>query len=320
MRSRSYELPPRNVEFGILASNPTEAHAVLEFLGCHALSCNSNQDSIQKDSSTTGIAGQPPARRPRLPWKVQCVVMVPNDDRTTEHTITTKQTTSSTLLQSTTNHQPSSGTLPFRSLPRLWQPDDMVRDVLAPLLQHQLTIKTLSPSPSVVEIWDVGAGAGRDACYLAETLYATMSCTNNDNNDINGHATTIKEPPFCVVAWDQRYRKETEDECTHFFARRNVTHITDVRHVQVHDTHDGLPEPFRSLLHHHDKTATVSSPMTLPVVCLYSVRFYNRPLWMWLARHGPSYLPNGCIVALSHFGKPTLNAPWPFDHPHVRVL
>ena len=81
--------------------------------------------------------------------------------------------------------------------PRLWEPDTMVRDVLLPVL--------LERTKPAQEIWDLGAGAGRDVCFLAESL---------------PQATT-------VVAFDHRYRNET-DPIHAFFERRGVAKNTKV--------------------------------------------------------------------------------------------
>jgi hypothetical protein len=55
--------------------------------------------------------------------------------------------------------------IPPSPLPRLWKPDSMVSSILLPLLLNL-------PSPISI-ILDLGSGAGRDVCYLSESLLSS---------------------------------------------------------------------------------------------------------------------------------------------------
>ena len=157
-------------------------------------------------------------------------------------------------------------------LPRLWQPDTMIDQLLLPLLSRE--------SLSDKEIWDLGAGSGRDVCFLAEELHMVK-----------------QQPDFRVVALDQRYRTQEEmSTLKGFFQRRHVQDVTDCRQVQLNNVEqvmDGI---------HSSR-----------VICLFAVRYWNRPLFERLAQS--DQLASGTIIAISQFGKPHVGAPWNFAHP-----
>lgn len=88
---------------------------------------------------------------------------------------------------------------------RLWEPDGMIRDILLP---------ELAKLDHIQEIWDLGAGAGRDACFLAEAL-----------------------PKVTVMAYDHRYRTD-HDPIHAFFKRRGVASNTKVCCANVTDLED----------------------------------------------------------------------------------
>ena len=89
--------------------------------------------------------------------------------------------------------------------PRLWQPDALIRNHLVPLLQARS--QTIG-QPQI--IWDLGAGFGRDAVYVAQHV-----------------------PQAHVVAWDHRYRRDAAT--TVHFGRRHGVEL-DCRGVHLPQT------------------------------------------------------------------------------------
>lgn len=150
-------------------------------------------------------------------------------------------------------------------LPRLWDPDSMVENILLPLL------KETTPA----EVWDLGAGVGRDVVFLAESL---------------------RDRP--VVALDQRYAKQAEP-FWEFCQRRKVSQWTSCCAVSLEQTGN-----FQSRL---EQAAD-------RVGCFYAVRFWNKALFRCIL-DSAAILRNGTLVAISHFGKATPDAEWPHAHP-----
>jgi hypothetical protein len=155
--------------------------------------------------------------------------------------------------------------------PRLWDPDSMVESVLLPLLKE---------TSAALEVWDLGAGVGRDVVFLAETL--------RDRT---------------IVAIDQRYLKQSQP-FLEFCQRRQVSQWTRCRAVRL----DPISE-FRNILQESwDK-----------VGCFYAVRFWNKALFRCILDAAP-LIQNGTIVAISHFGKATPDSDWPHIHPNSKQV
>ncbi|GAX11807.1 hypothetical protein FisN_7Lh192 [Fistulifera solaris] len=158
-----------------------------------------------------------------------------------------------------------------KTLPRLWEPDSMVENILLPLLKE---------SSNALEVWDLGAGVGRDVVFLAETL--------RDRT---------------IVAMDQRYVKQALP-FLEFCQRRQVSQWTCCRAVRL----DPISE-FQSILEESwDK-----------VGCFYAVRFWNKVLFRCILDAAP-VLQNGTILAISHFGKATPDSDWPHIHPNSKQV
>ena len=156
-------------------------------------------------------------------------------------------------------------------MPRLWDPDSMVEKLLLPILKE-----TSTP----LEVWDLGAGVGRDAVFLAETLRDRL-----------------------VVALDQRYSKQAAP-FLEFCQRRKVSQWTTCRAVHLEQT-DGFQ---RILKESVDQ-----------VGCFYAVRFWNKALFRCILDHA-SQLRDGTVLAISHFGKATLDGEWPHAHPNSKQV
>lgn len=175
----------------------------------------------------------------RKPWKIEYAIILDETEATRESSNDTE-------------------TVVKWPLPRLWEPDSMVKNILLPLLQERCD--------RVSEIWDLGAGAGRDVCFLAESL-----------------------PQSAVVAFDHRYRQET-DPIHAFFQRRRVDTNTRVSCIDVTEL------------------------KSFSCQCLFMVRYWN----LTLAQRVALEAHEGTLIAISHFGKPHQGAEWPFKHPKER--
>lgn len=165
--------------------------------------------------------------------------------------------------------------------PRLWAPDPLVANVLLPCLQ-QYTVNAKS-----LKVWDLGAGIGRDACFLAEAL----------------HDATHGDTAIQITAVDQRYRVPQSNETTAFWQRRGGSAAaascctclctdlqTDVDAIATRIEREGVD-------------------------CVFAVRYWNRKLFLTLAERGS--VP---ILAVSQFGKCAVGAEWAFATPKVRVF
>jgi hypothetical protein len=217
-------------------------------------------------------------------------------------------------------------------LPRLWKPDPMVEHVLLPLLLLQPTPfgqsvahirldndETIASSSSSVEVWDLGAGLGRDVCFLAEELLYHWNTTYPTTTWMNGKNNTHHLPtPWRVIGFDQRYRNVHVNDSIDFWKRRHVDTITAcqlvdfsrIRHVT--DLFEMTPAPTsHDKNHHHHHCRRV-------VRCIYAVRYWNKLLFQSIIHAGlknDPWLPKGTIVAISHFGKASIHSTWDFPHP-----
>jgi hypothetical protein len=177
---------------------------------------------------------------------------------------------------------------------------------------------------------------------------------NNVSSSVSVAAsTTVVQPnpllPFTVVAYDQRYREEHhKDVTTKFLDRYNVSDIAECRLWNWKTTVDiistgGLKQNRNCIeniqqpsLHNIDDNnscnrctinttahlvqtlQSMSSNSSKSILCMYSVRFWNRQLFQTIATLPNK--PNNLFVAISHFCKPKLISKWNFKHPKVGVF
>lgn len=307
LRERSFELPPRHVPFGIILSNTedeTSRQAVLELL-----------------------LGQKERKR-QLPWNVKYVIDA-SSSSSSNSSNHCREWTDYPICQTQregTGAPPPMGVamdsrLAFRPLPRLWEPDSMIERILLPLLREQLfptnnshaaTDNNAMTTPPLYQIWDLGAGAGRDACFLAEQLQYE-------------HIAIQRRPSFRVVAVDQRYQQRQQQQQQNpweakvaarqtiqdFFHRRGVVNVTEIQAIQLND----IDRAIAIIRQQH------RSPDS-KIGCFYAVRYWNRPLIERLVHDDDGdtqpLLADGTIVAISHFGLPHTDAVWVHEHPNVK--
>lgn len=275
LEERSYELPPRHVVFTLLTTDASSIVACQELLL---------------------LGGE---RRRQKPWLVPYAILASDPDNW--------QQAASLGLVKCPLHQPSLS--PFRAMQRLWEPDPMVAQVLLPvLLQNSMLDKDMDVDDDRVvetsEIWDLGAGSGRDVCFLAEQLREQL-CLPASASESELTATTNININIKVVGLDQRYQEAVaaNEECNRFWKRRGVGYMTACRRIRLEDWDEFSGELQRTRTNGR-------------VLCLFAVRFWNRLLVERLV-NSPMIAP-GTIFAISQFGKPSPDATWDFAHPKVR--
>lgn len=238
---RSCELPPRNVQFAILVPS-------------HFLNLDSIKELFfgRKSKAT---------QQSRKPWLVLQIIL--------EHESLWSDAESLNIIT-------REALDPSACQPRLWKPDVMVENILLPLLIEKFKTETCSNA----KIWDLGSGAGRDVCFLAEEL---------KSNNLS---------KFTIVGFDNH--KGSAARSNPFWNNRgvaNATQSTLLNLQHVHLLHDAIQEEEN-------------------LVCLYAVRFLNRTMLRFLSTCNSIQV--GCIFAMSHFCKETKDSEWNFDHPNVK--
>lgn len=285
VRDWSFELPPRSTPFCLWLSRLSDWHVF-----CHAV-----------------LMPEPHRHRhgaKRLvPWNVVGIVL---DATTTTPDNQHDEAVALGLVEENDAKKAAATTTPqdatfFHVQPRLWEPDPLVKDVLLPLLLSRSGDDNTSRS-TVRLVWDAGAGAGRDAAFLAEELR---------------QAHQQQQQHWQVVAMDRRYRhgchgnEEDNDDpepCAMFFQRRGLTSRQAVcKAVDLNNV-----SAFVQRLHN-----TAKNPSTV-LACILMVRFWNDELVQAIATS--TDLPPGALFATSQFGIAQPNMKWTWPHPKVGLL
>lgn len=239
---RSCELPPRNVNFAIL------------------IPANVNAEDIERFFFATESSSTLQSRKPwlvrqmifesRVMWQhAKEIGINPKSDEDIEHSF---------------------------PLPRLWKPDEMVENILSPML-----IEKFDRGQGSFVVWDLGSGAGRDVSFLAEQLKA-IKLKNNSPRSIQ------------VVGFD--CHKGSARRSLPLWKNRMVDDVTQSRLVNL------------KKLEVLEKDVYSGNGL----ICLYAVRLLNRTLLDWIAKK--AQLMTGCIFAMSHFCKEN-GQEWTWDHP-----
>ena len=249
----------------------------------------------------------------------------------------------STTATTTADGSPTGeGPLPFEPLPRLWRPDPLVRDSVLPALLR--TIDAGGDDAAAAEVWDLGSGAGRDLCYLAEEARAHWSRRRLRRWRGGGgrprDGTDRGEPtaPFPLRFVGVDVHKSSRRKCLPLFERRGVadyarSRLLDLSKVDVDvraevervcrrsaagatcggADHEGDGNEKKD----DDKHGSAHGAWCGPLICAYAVRYINRDLFRYLASPFCP-LPIGFVFATSNFCKPYDGAGWDFDHPKER--
>jgi hypothetical protein len=241
---RSCELPPRHVEFAILVPSQVEGKAVEDFFFA----------TVSKATSQS-----------RKPWLVRQIIQETEDIWREAERLEIMSTVSV-----------DAQSLP---LPRLWKPDQMVEHKLLPMLRER--VKNSHAENNFV-IWDLGSGAGRDVCFLAEELITKKVSA----------PVTIN-----VVGFDNH--KGSARRSLPLWKNRMVNDCTESRLVNLKKL-DALEENIKN-----EKN----------LECIYAIRYLNRSMLEFIATQAP--LRVGCLFAISHFCKEQ-GGGWNWEHPKVR--
>lgn len=293
-QGRRFELPPRHVPFGILigrsAANDDDASIRLEPTAPPPATTLVRLQTVLSGSCRAHEEGDG-SRRKRLtcPWNVRAVLLASLEE--------TWQQAQRCHVPVAVGRGPIASPGAFQIKSRLWEPDPMVEWILLPLLLQTMNDNSTSLERPSLEIWDFGAGVGRDVGFLAEELRGRLWW----------HESTPR-PHVRVVGLDQRYLDSVHIEATtSFWKRRHVEAVTRSRCIDLTDKALVMNELARATDHH--KFGTVQW-------CFYAVRYWNRPLFQALMKAGhDNALPVGTILAISQFGKPHSGASWNFPHP-----
>ncbi len=294
---RSCELPPRHVEFAILIPS-----IYTEVFQSRNSECSIHNLFFASKSSAT--------QQSRKPWLVRQVILE------NEHLWNEVGLLSDIKCNTVGSCESKSSELSFRPLPRLWKPDPLVSSGLLPILKDWIsnTKDNHQDTPSIV--FDLGSGAGRDVCYLAEETKAffhntvLQQQTKEQNNN---------QFPLHFVGVDNH--KGSARRCEPLWRNRMIDDIATSLLLNLNKL-DLVNDCFTNTSFINQTTKNNKSPSK--VLCIYAIRFLNRKLLSYIANstssdnESPSLrLPIGTIIAISHFCKPTKTAEWNFDHPKV---
>ena len=318
---RSCELPPRCVEFAVLIPR----RFARSFDGAEG--CAIRRLFFASRSEST--------MQSRKPWLVR-QVLIDDDDLW-------NWASDTGWIRCGSGGGSIDGT-PFRRLPRLWKPDPLISSEIIPLLK-EWTMERIDPNPderiangsiksdeisskkSLGLVWDLGCGAGRDICYLAEELKEFQHLPLDRQRTQSTRS---------VYFFGIDNHKGSERRCRQLWKNRGVDDIADSIALDLNKLH---------LVREHliDPTKLRMQLDPIPdIICIFAIRFLNRKLLSYIANsrihnaplatnatatltrisknklHSlppPLMLPFGTVIAISHFCKPEEGASWNFDHP-----
>lgn len=203
---------------------------------------------------------------------------------------------------------------PFHGLPRLWQPDPLVCSKILPLLKERVgeylskqadSGNANNSSDQVTNklsrgmVLDLGSGAGRDICYLAEELkqyqHSCIASRQCQHHQLNTTQQSLFQPfPLHFIGIDNH--KGSSKRCLPLWKNRGVEDVTGtccldlnkLQHVYKYFT------DFDSSFHaqstpDRDQTNDSEKVHFMPeMVCLYAIRFLNRKLLSYIANSNSS--------------------------------
>ena len=329
---RACELPPRHLKFAILIPNQYAQSFLLN--NDHNDDCPIHKLFFASKSKST--------LQSRIPWQVKQVLI---DDK--------KLWKEASDMGLVTVRRNNSDYVSFMKLPRLWKPDPLlVTDILPLLKTWMLHQDTTTQQDSLYGlVWDLGCGAGRDVCYLAEEMKEIqynsllLHAKQQQQQGQGQHQKNQFTRSIHIVGVDNH--KGSEKRCQLLWTNRNVHDVTESIIWDLNKLHlvrQLLMNPMSHLQNLQHQTKQINKP---DIVCIYAVRYLSRKLFSYIANsHSVTYsndepletnnaailshyytkstiheqppplvTPIGTIVAISHFCKPTENADWDFDHP-----
>jgi hypothetical protein len=254
----------------------------------------------------------------------------------------------------------------MKPLPRLWKPDSMVERVLLPKLKAKLDELRTSVvasadgnkhsqnnahrqyrRQSTFTIWDLGSGAGRDVCYLAEEL-KYFNCqrirkrkrdrteSDKDRDSPEGDMSTVTAPAAATSVPMTDHSSTKNDQSmmkpaspspftpliklslvgidNHKGSARRCVPLWKYRNVQD-ITHSRLLDlkKLKTVWNEIRNDDSGDGDDNDGIACLYVIRFLNRNVVQYIAHDAP--LKRGTMFAMSHFCKERDEVEWNFDHP-----
>jgi len=309
---RSCELPPRHVEFAIVVP-----HQLVQ-LFYKGDDCSIHELFFASQSKST--------LQSRKPWLVR-QVLIDGDSLWNE-------ARAIGLVRCFDGGNNGRGDQkPFRSIPRLWKPDPLISSNILPMLKGwirgSIGISNVhnAGDRSVGSVIDLGSGAGRDICYLAE------ECKEFQHSLLQQPHEKKCAKSIHFIGIDNH--KGSARRCIPLWRNHGVDDITDAILLDLNKLRL-VRDYFISRL---QSTQGTQHPGNL---CIFAVRFLNRKLLSYIANSHttaseamptiakappakslksaihlpplPLVLPLGTVVAVSHFCKPE-GGDWNFDHP-----
>ncbi len=259
---RSCELPPRHVEFAILVPSNFDRDQIQDFFFA----------TLSKATSQS-----------RKPWLVRQVIYETEElwDEVKEMGILSSNSRR-VSGDDNGNGDDNIDEIEF-PLPRLWKPDQMIEDVLHPLLKKEFIKCHSMDLEKHFVVWDLGSGAGRDCSFLAEELKHQIHMTGSN----------IK---LKIVGFDNH--KGSARRSLPLWKNRFVDDVCESRLVNLKNM---------TLLEENIKKEG-------KIMCMYAIRYLNRRMLEFIS--SIPLVTKGCIFAMSHFCKGE-NAEWNWDHPKV---
>jgi hypothetical protein len=316
LNDRSFELPARHVTFSLLVRGE-DLETVSNFLLYG--NCNTRQTRNDTDDEQDGQQQKKKKQKSRRrqgrtlnPWKVTHVMIDDDElwDEASRLGLVVETKNDCAAKNMTTSAKATMGvdvvygrrdTL-RRPLPRLWQPDSMVENVLLPLLKQSIQSDRLGgqQSSQMMEVWDLASGSGRDVAFLAEELqyFCHQRLTGDRNSRKDGEC---REDKCMVVGCDHRYNARETAVVSSFWIRRRV---------------DGCTRPLKVDL---SQWSTLHQQIYMPtMLAMYCVRFWKPELVTAIA--SCDSIPTGVLFAISHFCKVAPGVQWDFDHPSQKTV
>ena len=354
---RSCELPPRHVEFALLVPSHYNKDDTRDNNHNHNHHNKNDQNEVQEPTITEFFVATASRTtgQSRKPWNVkQVLVDSPSLWKEAEELgilqeVHQDEVGDEGIIQPKLPKLPkhgSRGRRRMRPLPRLWKPDGMVEHTLYPMLQDVLKDILLQQSNAAAGrnkhqvvphfVWDLGSGAGRDICFLAEESKAyymarqqgqLSSCSSSHSSSSRSSSTTtsssssIASLPIQFVGVD--HHKGSAQRCLPFWKHHSIHDCTQTKRLnlkQLKLVKDAWEEVILARQDEGEEQSTQPSRFTVGerLICLYAVRYWNRPLVQYIV--DSTLLSKGTIFALSHFCKPFVGASWDYDHPKVRRI
>jgi hypothetical protein len=331
---RSCELPPRHVEFAILVPRDYISSFIASSEATSCDECIIHQLFFATKSKSTA--------QTRKPWLVRQILLESGEDFWVDAERLQLLVEETTSKHDEDDAESSECSTLFCKLPRLWKPDPLVCSDVLPMLketiqQHMLTLNQQIDRTRVTGIvLDLGSGAGRDICFLAEelkdwhqsTFHQKMTSSTTDGDTLSANT----QCPIQFVGIDNH--KGSAKRCLPLWKYRGVQDITSSVSLNLEKLNE-VADYFSSTIPFFSSTDAASDTF----LCIYAIRYLNRKLLALLAHssykstrqinedtasqqqhfistnHTSIRLPKGTIIAISHFCKPSSSTIWEFDHP-----